>query len=252
MSSIGSYEWSMKNKGLLKKIEKFTIFRMIFESEMKLVIDKLIFPKTRMGRIDYDKISIPDSAVVLSVIEDTSSIYSVALLNHCIRTFYWGNLLSQIDGIRLDQELFFLSCYLHDLGITERHLDGAKCSCFAVNGAIQAERILKERNFENAKIKIIFESISAHLNPIVKMEDFGAEAVYLNQGAFLDVTGKRLHRIPGNVRDNVLRSYPFNNFMSEIRQTMVAGHHASSRAGIMKRGFIQMLNNNPLKDVRIN
>lgn len=42
------------------------------------------------------------------------------LCHHCMRTFLFGNLLGQRDGLRCDRELLYLGAVMHDLGLTER------------------------------------------------------------------------------------------------------------------------------------
>jgi len=58
----------------------------------------------------------PVAAAALSV---AARFYSPALLNHCIRSYLWGTMYGAAHGIAFDDELFFVSALLHDIGLSE-------------------------------------------------------------------------------------------------------------------------------------
>ena len=62
-----------------------------------------------------------------------------ALLNHCLRSYAWGTILAARDGLEHDPELFYVTCLLHDLGLTDRYrYTVARQSCFAATAATVA------------------------------------------------------------------------------------------------------------------
>ena len=42
------------------------------------------------------------------------------LFNHAVRTFLFGSLMGRATGQKFDEEVLYLACILHDLGLTER------------------------------------------------------------------------------------------------------------------------------------
>ena len=58
----------------------------------------------------------PAAAAALSV---GTSFYSPALLNHCVRSYLWGTMYGAAHGIAFDDELYYVSSLLHDIGLTE-------------------------------------------------------------------------------------------------------------------------------------
>src|SRR4051795_10408069 len=58
----------------------------------------------------------PAAAAALSV---ATRYYSPALLNHCVRSYLWGAMYGRAHGIAFDDELYYVSALLHDLGLTE-------------------------------------------------------------------------------------------------------------------------------------
>jgi hypothetical protein len=45
--------------------------------------------------------------------------YSPALLNHCVRSYLWGTMYGTAHEIAFDDELYYVSALLHDIGLTE-------------------------------------------------------------------------------------------------------------------------------------
>src|SRR5438876_2111614 len=60
------------------------------------------------------------------------------LFNHAIRTFLFGSLIGRTQGQTFDEELLYLACILHDVGLTER-FEGELP--FEIQGAEAAKRI---------------------------------------------------------------------------------------------------------------
>src|SRR4051794_26210303 len=58
----------------------------------------------------------PAAAAALSV---ATRYYSPALLNHCVRSYLWGAMYGTAHGITFDDELYYVSALLHDIGLTE-------------------------------------------------------------------------------------------------------------------------------------
>ena len=58
----------------------------------------------------------PAAAAALSV---ATRYCSPALLNHCIRSYLWGAAYGGAHGIAFDDELYYVSALLHDIGLTE-------------------------------------------------------------------------------------------------------------------------------------
>lgn len=247
--NIGKYQWAKQTSGILNTYEKISLFWQIIQSEWRLAIEKRRFRNVTLSQIE--QIKIPDSSLIRNINADINNLYSIELLKHCIRTYCWASLLAHTDNVQVDSEQLYLASLLHDLGLSDQHIYHAQCGCFAVYGAEQAVKILQRHHAEEQLQHIVYEAISAHLNPWVDTMDFDNVAVYTNQGAFLDVTGKRLYKIHHANQNEVLQSYPRTDFQREILATMENPHHKSTRAGLMKKAFMNMVRSNPL-DATIN
>src|SRR5207302_10238360 len=91
---------------------------------------------SRTFSVDPDRLRIPDSMIDQEAEALSSELSTQALLNHCLRSYAWGTILAERDGLEHDPELLDVACLLHDLGVTDRYRDTvAGQSCFAATGA---------------------------------------------------------------------------------------------------------------------
>lgn len=165
-------------------------------------------------------ISLPDSDICQKATRLVSEVSSKSLCNHCLRTFFFGDLLGRRDGLKYDRELLYLGAVLHDLGLTER-FDGEQR--FEVDGADAARTFVIEHGLSEEKAEIVWDAIALHTSmgiasckqPEIALVHFGAGA---------DVAGLRLADIPPKTVEQVIDAYPrlgFNNAMTELLVSQV-------------------------------
>ena len=85
-------------------------------------------------------IRIPDSKLSVAALDLVKAESHTSIYKHVLRTFVFGALAARAEGIKFDEELFFLGAVLHDLGLTERF--GARVGRFEVVGADAAQSYL--------------------------------------------------------------------------------------------------------------
>jgi hypothetical protein len=106
----------------------------------------------------------PDTAFAGSAFEVARAASSDALLHHCLRTWLWADLVAQADRVPHDSELLYVSCVLHDLGLTSRHWCDTD-ACFGVEGARAAHELATASGYPRADA--LADAISLHLNVTV-------------------------------------------------------------------------------------
>jgi len=172
-----------------------------------------------IARLDWHRLRIPDSAIAREAEDVLRESSPVHLANHCHRTYLWGAVLAQHDALRYDEELLYVSCLLHDLGLTEKfNKVEAGSHCFALDGAIAAESITR-KHWDQVRCDSMAEAITLHLNPSVNV-GYGTEAHLLNAGAGLDVAGARKWEVARSTQDEVLQHYPRANFKQAIDKSL--------------------------------
>ena len=191
----------------------------------------------------------PDSGLARLAEERVRELSSPALYGHCLRTWLFAALFAQRDAVRHDQELLYLACVLHDLGLTDAHdQHDPTAACFAVEGARAAHELLCRNGSAEGKATRVAEAISLHLNVTVP-ERLGAEAHLLSKGVSLDVVGRYAHQLPAAALLEVNTHWPREGFSEYLvatttRQAQIRGQ---SRSALLRRlGFNALVEANRL------
>ncbi|QLE56119.1 HD domain-containing protein [Nostoc sp. TCL26-01] len=164
--------------------------------------------------------AIPDSEICQRATQLVTEISPTFLCHHCIRSFLFGNLLGQRDGLKYDRELLYLSAVMHDLGLTER-FDGEQR--FEVDGADAARAFVLEHGLPESKAEVVWDAIALHTSiGIASRKQPETALVHLGAGA--DVLGMRIFDIPPETVEQVIEAYPrldFNRAMTELLASQV-------------------------------
>lgn len=191
----------------------------------------------------------PDTALAREAEERVRELSKPALYGHCLRTWAFAALFAGRDRVDHDEELLYLACVLHDLGLTEAH-DGRdpSAACFAVEGARAAHALLCEHQAPEERARTVAEAISLHLN-IQVPDRYGPEAVLLSRGVMLDVVGRRIERFPEATLSDVAKKWPREGSGALLLEDTArqAKTRPRSRAALLHRlGFTRLVSANPL------
>jgi len=190
----------------------------------------------------------PDTALTREVVELAGASYQGPLLGHCIRTWFWADLLGDRDGIKPDEELLYVACFLHDIALTDRHRPPQAAACFAVHGGEVARKTLTELGADPSYARDVAQAIALHMDIHVPT-DQGPEAHLLHAGAHLDVAGTRAGDLPRQTIREVVAKHPRDGFPACFATAMrrESAERPSSRAALLWRlGMRLPLNHNPL------
>jgi hypothetical protein len=152
----------------------------------------------------------PAAEVALTV---ATRFHSPALLNHSVRSYLWGTMYGRAHGIAFDDELFYVSAMLHDVGLTEafdNHLrpfevaGGDLAWVFGVAAGWSAERAARAA-----------EIIVLHMRDDVSPAD-DAESHLLQVATSWEVVGRHQEEFPPNARTEILARYPWLGFGAEV------------------------------------
>jgi hypothetical protein len=248
MSQVGSWEWAQRTGGRLGRADRAELLRQGVLAQLSRL------PAAVRRRLVRDTSSVtlpnpPDTALAKEAEERVRELSKPALYGHCLRTWAFAALFAQRDRVGHDEELLYLACVLHDIGLTEAH-DGRDptAACFAVEGARAAHALLCEHEAPADRARTVAEAISLHLNVNVP-DRYGPEAVLLSKGVTLDVVGRRMERFPQAALLEVAERWPRGGSAALLladtgRQAKVRPH---SRAALLHRlGFAKLISANPL------
>lgn len=211
---IGDYNWGLTTKGNLNLLAKIHFACEVIKAKRNT---KNI--KTTTYAYKENDFNIPDSILINQTIEFLKDTHQEFLINHCFRTYLFGNIIGQNETIKFDRELFTVAALMHDVGLTKNYqFKHTNCNCFAIEGAIETGIFLEQQNVGKDKIKTIQDAISLHLN--IKIPTDLPEAYLLNKGAAVDVIGQNSGKFNPNFLNVTIKKYPRLNFKTEIHQLM--------------------------------
>jgi hypothetical protein len=139
--------------------------------------------------------------------------YSPALLNHCVRSYLWGATYAAAHDIAFDDELYYVSALLHDIGLTEpfdshrmpfEDAGGDLAWVFGVAAGWPADRATRATEIIVLHMR---DDVSSTADP---------ESHLLQIATGWDVAGRRPEEFPTEARAEILARYPRQGFGSEF------------------------------------
>ena len=158
-----------------------------------------------------------DSEVARMATELSRTVYPPYLFNHAVRTFLFGSLAGRALGQKVDEELLYLACILHDLGLTENFEGDAP---FEIQGAEAAKRFLEEHAYPKERIGIVWDGIAMHTSPIGQFKQ--PEIALVGEGAGADVIEPDFSRIKKGDVEEILAAFPRLKFKDAFVKTCAA------------------------------
>lgn len=197
--------------------------------------------------IDIDALPVPDTALAREATALVGACAPPWLLNHCLRTYFFGLAVGQHIDRHPDIECFYLSAILHDLGLTTRYdADGS----FELNGARAAHRFVSERGYAEDKAALVHEAIALHTY-VGESHKREAEIALVHFGAGVDVIGFRAEDVEAATFDAIVRRYPrlgFTEQMSLALVDQVGRKPGCSIAGHVALGFLNKMKQAPFAE----
>lgn len=159
-------------------------------------------------------VRIVDSAIARRATDLSRSVSPPYLFNHAVRTFVFGSLVGRALGQTFDEEVLFLACILHDLGLTSRFQGEL---AFELQGAEAAKHFLDEHSYSKEKSGMVWDGIAMHASPIAHFKP--GEIMLVGMGAGADVVGPDPSQVSNTKVAQVLNSLPRLGFKNAFLKT---------------------------------
>lgn len=129
------------------------------------------------------------------------------LYNHSVRSYLFARLAAAERGLTAgedyDDELLFLSCILHDVGLTTQADRGRR---FEVDGAEAAVDLLRANGLEAVRAQLVWDAIALHTSAGIA-EHRGPEVALTRAGIGMDF-GSDADLVPADLATQVHERYP--------------------------------------------
>ena len=155
----------------------------------------------------------PQTPAATAALSVATSFYSPALLNHCVRSYVWGTMYGAAHGIAFDDELYYVSSLLHDIGLTEafdshtlafEEAGGDLAWVFGIAAGWPADRAARATEIIVLHMR---DDVPAAVDP---------ESHILQVATSWEVVGRRPEEFPPEARAEVLARYPRQGFGREF------------------------------------
>jgi HD domain-containing protein len=177
-------------------------------------------------------IPLVDSKIAMEATKLAQEVSPPFLFNHAVRTFLFGALTGRASGVKMDHELLYLACILHDIGLTERFAGDLP---FEIQGAQAASRFLEEHGLAKERTAIVWDGIAMHALAIGEFKQ--PEIALVGAGAGADVVGPDFSIIKKAELREVVRAFPRLGFKDHFVKTcanVVRQHPSGASRGFMR------------------
>ncbi|MCP3804593.1 HD domain-containing protein [Allokutzneria sp. A3M-2-11 16] len=150
----------------------------------------------------------PQTDLALGATRFARRLEEPAVFNHSMRTYLYGRFLGERKGLRAgldyDDELLFLGCVLHDIGLSE---EGNGDQRFDIDGADLAARFLTEQGVAADRVEVVWDAIALHLCFEVAQRK-RPEIALVTLGAGYDLGPNPEHPLPEGYAERVHAELP--------------------------------------------
>lgn len=155
----------------------------------------------------------PETPTAVAALSVATRYCSPALLNHCVRSYLWGAMYGRAHGITFDDELYYVSALLHDIGLTEafdshrlpfEDAGGHLAWVFGIAAGWPADRAAR---VEKIIVLHMRDDVSPAADP---------EAHLLQIATSWEVVGRRPEEFPPETSAEMLARYPRLGFGAEF------------------------------------
>lgn len=183
-------------------------------------------------------IKIPDSKLAKDAADLLREHGNDLLWNHSNRVFLFGAVNGQRAADKYDLELLYVSALFHDLGLTKTY--SSPDLRFEVDGANAAREFLSHYDIPDESARLVWDAIALHTTPGIA-EHKESEVALLFSGVGLDVMGDGFEEFPKDLREEIIKAFPRNNFKKEIIPAFYEGfkHKPETTFGNMKEDIVQ-------------
>jgi uncharacterized protein (TIGR02246 family) len=180
----------------------------------------------------FEQLALPDTSLNRDAYDYAAKGTPAFVFHHSVRSYVFARAHATSKGLNAgtdyDDELLFVSCLLHDIGLSA---DGNGDQRFEVDGADTAAAFLRERGVEERRIAVAWDAIALHTSDGIASRK-GIEVALTQAGIATDILGVRRETLPSGLADRVHALLPRQDLafaLSDaiVTQAMPKRHKAS-------------------------
>jgi hypothetical protein len=165
-------------------------------------------------------VHVPDSKIAKEVEQLILDTETPLLFHHSNRVYLWGALRGRAKGLSFDEELLYLGAMFHDLGLMDAYSSASER--FEVDGANAARDFMRQHNFSDRDIELVWDGIALHTTPGIPKHKHPVVAL-VTAGVEMDVLGLGFDEVDEEARRHVCEAHPRPAFKEGIIQAFADG-----------------------------
>lgn len=232
---VGGIAWLEHTRGRLTPQERRRLVPAILRTHADLVQTQVaLMLRRRPSTLSEDLPEPPDSALARAAEAACVESLPTSVAAHSFRTWWYGLLLAQRDGLRPDPELAYVAALLHDVGLAA----AVPGEDFTLRSAERARQVLHEHGVSAADVLAVRDAISVHTLPGVTPERDGVLGTYLQAGAMLDLAGLRACDVPTEAVRTITERHPRGELVADLSRAVRSEARAlpDGRFALISRG----------------
>ena len=154
-------------------------------------------------------VKIPDSYVARQAVQEARDVEHIHVYRHSVRSYLFAELISRARKIKHDAETVFVSCVLHDIGLSKQYSTPA--NRFEVDSANAAKKLLAANGAKPDQTRIAWDSVALHaMYDIARFKD--PEVKLVSAGVITDVGADFVSILEKSAVQEVLDALPHTGF----------------------------------------
>ncbi|MFI8280545.1 nuclear transport factor 2 family protein [Streptomyces sp. NPDC085929] len=151
----------------------------------------------------FEQLDLPDTNLTRGAYTYAAKATAAFVHHHSVRSYVFARAHAQNQGLHAgtdyDDEVLFVSCVLHDIGLSE---EGDGDQRFEVDGADTAAAFLRERGVDERRIALVWDAIALHTSEGIASR-MATEVALAQAGIATDILGARRESLPAGLADHV-------------------------------------------------
>ena len=179
-------------------------------------------------------IAIPDSYLARQETQQALEAETAHVYRHSVRSFVFAELISRARKIKHDPELVYISCVLHDIGLSDQY--STIHTRFEVDGANHAKKFLLAHGVSSERARIAWDAIALHPTyGLARYKD--PEVKLVSAGVITDVGAAFASELAHSDVQAVLDVLPHHGF-NDAFLTVLTGY-ARRKPDVVDETFVE-------------
>lgn len=195
--------------------------------------------------------AVPRTPACIGAQEVAEKYCSVALLNHCLRSYVWAAAYGSREGVPYDPELLFVGSLLHDIGLVPE-FDSHSVGFDDASGHV-AYVFATGAGWDEARRTRLVDVVLSHMWEVVDV-DVLPEGFLLERSTSMDISGRYMDDFTAEFKAEVLHHFPRAGIAEEFLacfRDQVERKPASSPARAIQNGIADRILGNALDQRRV-